>query len=60
MMNREFSQIYVVEHNQEQLWSEPFVDEALKLLFDTVVKLAQTNRTLRGEQRARQKTRRGR
>jgi hypothetical protein len=31
-MNRGFSQIYAVEHNQEQLWSETFVDEALELL----------------------------
>jgi hypothetical protein len=49
-MNRGSSQIYAVEHNQEQLWSETFVDEALKLLYNTAVKLAQTNRTSRGEQ----------
>lgn len=49
-MNREFSQIYPIEHNQEQLCYEPFVDEALKPLYDIAVKLAKTNRTLRGEQ----------
>jgi hypothetical protein len=49
-MNRGFSQIYAVEHNQEQLWSETFVDEILKLLYNAAVKLAQINRTPRGEQ----------
>jgi len=49
-MNRGFLRTFIPEHNQEELRSEPIIDEGMKPLYDTAVKHEETNQKSRGEQ----------
>jgi hypothetical protein len=49
-MNRGFLRTFIPEHNQEDLRSEPIIDEGMKPLYDTAVKHEETNQKSRGEQ----------